>query len=168
MANEHADDLAAYLRDATLTLPPELSTEALTEQVAAWLTTHEGATFNLFFGNMAGQNLYAVSLYLERSTVIAGRAVPYDLLQKFIEDNRDLLADPRNSIGIWYSEALHATYLDVSATLSDRAEAISLGEWYNQVAVYDLGQDEVLDTGGTGELRGGWPGEAKRLLPLRR
>lgn len=168
MANGHADNLTAYLSDAMLTLPPEMGVEVLAGQVASWLKTHEGATFNLFFGNMTGQRLYAVSLYSERSTVIAGRAVPYDLLQKFIEDNRDLLADPRNSIGIWYSDAIHAAYLDVSATLHDRAEAISLGEWYNQEAIYDLGQDEVLDTGGTGEARGGWPSETERLPPLRR
>ena len=168
MANGRADNLTAYLSDATLTLPPALSVKSLARQVASWLTTHEGATFSLFFGNMAGQRLYAVSLYSERSTVIAGGAVPNDLLQKFIEDNRDLLADPRNSIGIWYSDALHAIYLDVSAALPDRVEAISLGEWYNQEAIYDLGQDEVLDTGGTGKLRGGWSSEAERLPPLQR
>ncbi len=135
MANGLADNLTAYLSDATLALPPALEVELLTRQVASWLATHEGATFNLFFGNMAGQALYAVSLYPERSVVFPGRAVPEDLLRRFIQDNQDLLADPRNSIGIWYSAALDAVYLDVSATLPDRAEAVSLGEWYNQTRV---------------------------------
>ncbi len=151
-----------------LALPPALGVESLTRQAAAWLTTHEGATFNLFFGNMAGQDLYAVSLYPERSAVLPGRDVPEALLRKFIEDNLDLLADPRNSIGLWYSETLHAIYLDVSVTLPDRAEAVSLGEWYNQEAIYDLGQDEVLDTGGTGEWHEGWSSELDRLPPLQR
>jgi len=168
MADGLANNLTAYLSDATLTLPPVLGLEALTQQVASWLTTHEGATFNLFFGNMAGQSLYAVSLYPERSAVIAGGAVPEDLVRKFIEDNQDLLADPRNSIGIWYSDTLHAIYLDVSATLPDRVEAVSLGEWYNQEAIYDLGQDEVLDTSGTGEWHEGWSSELERLPPLQR
>ncbi len=168
MANGFADNLTDYLSNSALALPPVLDVQTLTRQAAAWLTASEGATFNLFFGNMAGQNLYAVSLYPERSVVILGEAVPEDLLQKFIEDNQDLLADPRNSIGLWYSDTLHAIYLDVSATLPDKAEAVMLGERYNQEAIYDLGQDEVLDTGGTGEWRAGWSSEAERLPPLLR
>jgi len=168
MANGRADNLAAYLRDQTLRLPPALDMEALARQVAEWLTTHEGATFNLFFGNMVGQALYAVSLYPERSAVIPGQTVPQDLLRHFIESNQDLLADPRNSIGIWYSDALHAIYLDISATLPDRAEAVALGEWYNQEAIYDLGQEEALDTGGTGEWHEGWSTEPNLLPPLQR
>jgi hypothetical protein len=87
---------------------------------------------------------------------------------RYSQDNQDLLADPRNSIGIWYSDALDAIYLDVSATLPDRAESVSLGEWYNQEAIYDLGQGEALDTGGTGEWRVGWSSELTRLPPLQR
>lgn len=168
MANGFASNLTDYLSDENLNLPSALNVETLARQVSEWLTTHDGATFNLFFGNMAGQVLYAVSLYPERSAVIPGRTLPVGLLRQFIEDNRDLLADPRNSIGIWYSDALQAIYLDVSATLPDMAEAVSLGEWYNQEAIYDLGWDEVLDTGGTGEWREGWSSESNRLSPLHR
>jgi len=168
VANGLANNLTAYLNDPNAALPSPLAVEALAQQVTSWLTAHEGATFNLFFGNMAGQSLYAVSLYPERSVVLPGRDVPEDLLRKFIEDNQDLLADPRNSIGLWYSDTLHAIYLDVSATLPDRAEAVSLGEWYNQEAIYGLGQDEVLDTGGTGEWHEGWSSELERLPPLQR
>lgn len=168
MANGRADNLTAYLSDPNMSLPEPFAVKALARQVAHWLTDHDGATFNLFFGNMAGQALYAVSLYPERSVVFPGRAVPEDLSRKFIQDNQDLLADPRNSIGIWYSNTLHAIYLDVSATLPDRAEAVSLGEWYNQEAIYDLGRDEVLYTGGTGEWHEGWSSELLRLPPLQR
>lgn len=149
-----------------MALPPTLAVNSLARQVASWLMFHEGATFDLFFGNMAGQNLYAVSLYPERSVVIPGGTIPEGLLQKFIEDNQDLLSDPRNSIGLWYSDTLQAIYLDVSVTLPDKAEAVMLGERYNQEAIYDLGRDEVLDTGGTGEWRVGWSNEADRLPPL--
>ncbi len=168
MANGVADSLIAYLSNERLSLPTALAVEDLADQVEARLTAHEGATINLYFGNMAGQVLYAVSLYPERSVVIPGRAVTKDLLRRFVKDNRDLLTDPRNSIGIWYSEALNAVYLDVSAALPGRSEAISLGEWYNQEVVYDLAEDEVIDTGGSGEQRGGWVEETQRLPPLGR
>ena len=149
-------------------MPPAANAKALAQQIVAWLVDHEGATFNLFFGNMAGQRLYAISLYPERSVVISAEAISEDLLQKFVEDNQDLLSDPRNSLGIWYSNALNAVYLDVSAILPDKAEAILLGERYNQEAIYDLGQDEILDTGGSGEWLEGWSSELLRLPPLQR
>ena len=168
MANGFAENLTAYLSDSTLALPPALDAALLARQAVSRLVDHEGATFNLFFGNMAGQSLYAVSLYPERSVVIPGETVPEDLLRKFIEDNQDLLADPRNSVGLWYSVALQAIYLDVSVTLPDRVEAVSLGERYNQEAIYDLVQDEILDTGGTGEWREGWSSELLRLSPMQR
>ena len=166
MANGVAENLTAYLGDATLALPPALGAALLARQAAAWLVDHEGATFNLFFGNMAGQSLYAVSLYPERSVVIPGETVPEDLLRKFIEDNQDLLADPRNGVGLWYSSTIQAVYLDVSVTLPDIVEAIFLGERYNQEAIYDLGQEKVLDTGGSGEWREGWASETERLSSL--
>ena len=117
---------------------------------------------------MVGQNLYAVSLYPERSLVLPGRLIDQGVLRRFIKDNQDLLTDPRNSIGIWYSESLDAVYLDVSATLPNKSEAISLGEWYNQEAIYDLGRGEVLETGGAGEWLRGCVSEAFRLPPLRK
>jgi len=166
MANGIAITLSSYLSDDKTSLPSPLSAELLTQQIAAWLSHTEGATFNLYFGNMANESLYAVSLYPERSVVFANNSVPEHLLRRFITDNLDLLADPRNSIGIWYSEALNSVYLDISATLPDRLEAVSLGEWYNQEAIYDLAGNEVIDTGGSGEDRGGWALETERLPPL--
>jgi len=151
MANGVANNLSSYLRDDTKTLPSPISAETLAQQVMAWLFHTEGATFNLYFGNMVNERLYAVSLYPERSVVFLGHFIPEHLLRRFITDNLDLLADPRNSIGIWYSEALNSVYLDISATLPNRFEAVSLGEWYNQEAIYDLARNEVIDTGGSGE-----------------
>ena len=167
-ANERAGNLTEYLNDPAVALPPALIASSLAWQAVSWLVSHNGATFNLYFGNMAGQSLYAVSLYPERSVVISGGTIPEELLQKFIEDNQDLLVDPRNSIGLWYSETLQAVYLDVSVTLPDKTEAVTLGERYNQEAIYDLSRDEVLDTGGTGEWLEGWASEAERLPSLPR
>ncbi len=166
MANGVADNLAEFLREPDLSLPPPLAVETLQRQVSGWLSQNDGATFNLYFGNMAGQRLYAVSLYPERSVVLPGHTIPENLLRRFVGDNLDLLADPRNSIGIWYGEAIDAVYLDVSAALPDRSEAVSLGEWYNQEAIYDLARDEIIDTGGSGERREGWDEETQRLPPL--
>ena len=168
MANGFANNLPAYLNDPDTLLPLPFTVSELTRQVSSWLVANEGATFNLFFGNMAGQSLYAVSLFPERSVVLPGRDIPEDLLRRFIWDNQDLLTDPRNSIGIWYSGTSDAIYLDIAVTLPQRAEAISLGKQYNQEAIYDLGQDKVLITGGTGEWQPGLPDETERLSPLQR
>jgi hypothetical protein len=167
LANGVAASLIEFLGDSTPRPPPRRAT-ALAGEVAAWLTQNEGATFSLYFGNMAGLGLYAVSLYPERSVVVPRRSVDSPLLRRFVEDNADLLSDPRNGIGVWYSEALDAVYLDVSAILPSRQEAVALGERYNQEAIYDLALGEVIDTGGTGEQRGGWAEEADRLPPLSR
>ena len=168
MANGIADNLTAYLAEPSLALPHALTIEAMATQAVEWVATQGGATFNLFFGNMTGQSLYAVSVYPEHSVVIPGPAVEDAVLRRYIEDNLDLLTDPRNSIGLWYSDTLQAIYLDVSVTLPDKASAVLLGERYNQEAIYDLGLDEVLDTGGTGEWQEGWADEASRLPPLQK
>jgi hypothetical protein len=74
-----------------------------------------------------------------------------------------LLGDPRNAIGTWYNEDDDTTYMDVTAMLSDRDQAVSLGRQFNQIAIYDLFRDEEIDTGGTGEPLLDAPPETSRL-----
>ena len=134
MANGRASNLKDFLSEPDLPLPLPLAAEALARQTTACLSQNEGATFNLYFGNTAGQSLYAISLYPERSVVVPRHLISEELLRRFVEGNQDLLA-------------LNSVYLDVSGTLPDKSEALSLGEWYNQEAIYDLARNEVIDTG---------------------
>jgi hypothetical protein len=137
--------------------------EEAVAQVEQLHEEHGGATFSLYFGNVLGQELYAVSLYPERSVQIRGRSVPTRRLQAFLALNQDLLRDPRNAVGTWYNEEENTTYLDVSATLPDREQAILLAQQYNQIAIYDLLQKEEIETGGTGEPLLDAPPELQRL-----
>ena len=146
-----ATDLAAYLADPEAALPERLATDEAVAQIRALHDQSGGVTFSLHFGDLSGQSLFAVSLYPERSVLEPGRSPAPGILRRFLLKNQDLLRDPRNNIGLWYNPTIDATYLDISATFPDQGEAIELAERYNQEAIYDLAQDEVIDTGGTGE-----------------
>lgn len=123
-------------------------------------------TFNLYFGDMAGQSLYAVSTYIERSRTFPSRYVPSTLLRAFIRVNQDLLRDARNNVGTWYNEEQDETYVDVTTTLPSRADAFALAVRYNQIAIYDLTAESSVQTGGTGEVVQGLPPEGERLPRL--
>jgi hypothetical protein len=148
-------------------LPPTIEAEAAAAALAALHQATGGGTFNLYFGDLAGEQLYAVSLYPERSRIVAGRDVPTERLRQFIEANQDLLRDPRNSVGTWFNEALGVTYLDVSVALGTLEEAVALGQQYNQVAIYDLLHEQEVPIGGTGEVVPGRPVVTERLPPWR-
>jgi hypothetical protein len=163
-----AQNLRAYLANRRTRLPKLLSAAQAAAQIEHLHREHGGATFSLYFANVAGQELVAVSLYPERSVKVRGRFVPTRRLQAFVAQNQDLLHDPRNAVGTWYNEDNDTTYLDVTATLPDREQAVALGRAYNQIAIYDLFRDEEIETGGTGEPRLDAPPETDRLpQPIR-
>lgn len=137
------------------------------ESISALHRTRGGSTFNLYFGDLAGQSLYAVSVYPERSRLVGGPELDLRILERFLLDNLDLLQDPRNNAGTWFNEADGNTYLDVSSTLPSRQQAIQLARRYNQIGVFDLRTSEVIETGGTGELIPNLPPPAQRLPELR-
>jgi hypothetical protein len=111
--------------------------------------------------------VYAVSLYPERTRRVKGRTVDAERLRAFIADNLDLLRDPRNSVGLWYSEEEAQTYVDVSATLPDKATAVTMGQAYNQIAIFDLKRMELIDVGGDGSPLADLPLATQRLPPRR-
>jgi hypothetical protein len=160
-------DLAAFLARPSGRLPRPIEAVAVAIELAPLHEASGGATFNLYVGSLAGQRLYAVSLYPERGRIVRGQQVSPARLRQFIEANRDLLSDPRNSVGTWFDEVLGITYIDVSATLADLAESIALGRQYNQVAIYDLYGEQVIPIGGTGETVAGRPPVRERLPPFR-
>ena len=116
-----AKDLRAYLSNRRTGLPKPIPAEEAVTQIERLHGEKGGATFSLYFGDVVGQELFAVSLYPERSVQVRGRFVSARRLRAFLGQNQDLLSDPRNSVGIWYNEDDDTTYLDVTATLPDRA-----------------------------------------------
>ncbi len=161
-----AKDLQTYLSNRRTRLPRQIAVEAAAQALVASHNEHGGATFSLYFGNVAGQNLYAVSLFLERTSIVPGKMVSARQMHKFITDNIDLLADPRLCIGTWYDEEEDTTYLDIVATLPDKPLVLRLASQYNQIAVYDLANKEVAFIGGTGKPVSISTPEFQRLPPL--
>lgn len=161
-----ATDLLHYLSDPATTLPEPYALADMAERIAALHQQNGGATFNLYFGDMSGQPLFAVSVFPDASTVVPGRVISLGVLEQFIKDSERLLHDPRNNIGTWYNAADDSTYLDVSTTLPDREAAIALAVRCNRIAIYDLANWEELPTFGTGEDDSILPPEQERLPPL--
>lgn len=144
-------------------LPTAIEVDEAVRQVLVLHQANDGSTFNLTFGDLGGAALYAVSLYPERSVVVEGKQIPLAVLRRFVVDNLDILRDPRVSIGTWFNSDDGMSYLDISATLPDKAQAIELGKKYNQIAIFDLATFEEIPTGGTGTQVPNLPAPDQRL-----
>lgn len=71
-----ARSLKMYLSKADTELPPQWSVAEAVNVMLRLYEANGGSTFSLYFGNQAGQRLYAVSVYPERTVIIPGREVP--------------------------------------------------------------------------------------------
>ena len=146
-----ARTLQQYRRNAATTLPFLQNAEEAAVISGQLFRQNDGATYSLRFGNQSGQRLYSVSIYPERSRVTGGKNVRTEIIAAYIQDNLDLLADPRCCIGMWYNPDESITYLDITVVLTNKREATSLGRRYNQIGIFDLRRFVVIATGGTGE-----------------
>jgi hypothetical protein len=116
------------------------------------LSAHEeggGSTFTPAGENLAGKDLYSVGAYPER-TVQVDKLTP-EVLAKFKADNADVLEKGDHAVGTWKDPDTGKAVLDVSKTYADRAEAVAAGKDANQKAIYHLGGEGEIQTGGTGE-----------------
>lgn len=169
--------LTDYIKDATTVLPAFLEmAEAVTAIERAFSETN-GATFSLYFGSMVCTPYFAVSIYQDlearHSKWWNGRSLTAFKLKAFIASNRELLQEPRSSVGIWYDVGNDRTYLEVTATLpfrhkADYTEAVYQGRRFNQIGIYDLEENIYLGLGGTGDLPEDAPPTPERLPPLQR
>ena len=161
-----AAGLLGYLMDTATVLPEPQDLDAMAGHIARMHQQNGGATFNLYFGDMSGQALFAVSVFPNGTVVESGRLVSPSVLRQYMRDTERLLRDPRNNVGTWYNPADDSTYLDVSTTLPERETAVALAVRCNQIAIYDLAGREELSTFGTGEDLSDLPPEDERLPPL--
>lgn len=129
------------------------------------LESHEvngGGTFNMRTGeDMAGKPLYSVGVgdidpvtgeVSLRTYIAEKKVITHAELKKFIVKNADLLSNPNFAVGTWYEAETGRTWLDVVALVADKQKATALGERFNQKAIFNLKEMEVIDTGGTGEM----------------
>jgi hypothetical protein len=159
-------DPVSYLHNPSPTRPPASETDEVIRHVYVLHTANGGSTYSMYFGDMAGRKLYAVSLFPDRSVLVGGTVVGPDALRAFVDGNRDLLVDPRVSVGTWFNTDDGVSFLDISATIPDREQAIELGKRYNQISIFDLWTFEEIETGGTGEPVQDLPPPDKRLSEL--
>lgn len=140
--------LAPLAEDTQAKSLPQVSSHTVHEIVAS----HEengGATHNLHKGNLADTNHYAVSMFPERTQVVEGKLTP-EVLHSFIEKNIDILNDPRASVGTWQAPD-GKTYLDISGTTPNLANAYQTAKTFNQRSIFDLQHKKEISTGGTGD-----------------
>ena len=126
-----------------------------------------GSTF-LKGVDQGGQPVSSVSIFPERSRLIDGKEITKEDLDKYIEDNQDLLKGNNDvlAVGTWFDEKSGKTYLDISAVVPHK-NAIDLGKQYNQKSVFNLETYKEVDTGGTGEAIEGLKPELGRVDDIR-
>ena len=162
-SNRVANTLKSYLMRSDMELPAKTDIEQASETILRLYEASGGATFSLYFGNQAGQRLYSVSVFPDRSYVVEGSQISREVLIEYLHENSDLLADPRCCIGTWYSEETDQTYIDISIVLPNKRKVVSLGRRYNQEGVFDLYRMEYISTGGDGEMLEKMPPVMERL-----
>jgi hypothetical protein len=157
---------AATAQAAPPPLPPPLDLDAIAAQTAAIHDANGGATVNLYRGDLAGQDLYVVVIYPELSEAIPGPDLDPARIRQFIADHLTLLMDTRNNVGTWFDDEDGYTYLDVSTALPDRAQALALGQQYDQMGVFDLARMTTIELGGSGTPPANLPPIEQRLPPV--
>jgi hypothetical protein len=127
--------------------------------------------------SLAGQDLYAVSVYPERSVIKKGiGTVTPDDLEKFLVDNEMLLRKKGHTLGGWIDDEAGETVLDVTVVTPNRATAETWGRRFNQKAITDLSKvpddfdNAFIPTGGTGKVEdiGRLPSIEKRIKHVAR
>lgn len=106
-----------------------------------------GSSTNLVTGqDLGGTDNYTVSVFKSREKTFKQAPTEADL-RKYVEANYDLLADPQNILGTWYSRADKLHYVDVSRTVRDLATALDLGRKHKQQAIFYLGTFDEIPVG---------------------
>jgi hypothetical protein len=108
-----------------------------------------GSTFTPQGENVAGQNKYAVGSYPNRTQPL-DTLTPAQL-KAFKDVNADVLNQPNHAVGTWKDTDTGKHVLDVAKLYDNREEAVAAGKAANQKAIYHLGGEGEILTGGTGE-----------------
>jgi len=103
-----------------------------------------GITYNLSKGNLSGTPNYAVSIFPEKEKIVDG-PIDFDTLEGYLLANQDLLQDPNNSFGAWTNG--NKVFLDTVVTIPDKEEALKLAKQHNQLAIWDLKNNQEISTG---------------------
>ncbi len=129
----------------------ELSHGKIETVVQKIVTLHKqksGATVNIEADSLTGQKLYAVGVFTEVSRTFAARDLPEKIALSFVKGNVELLKNPNCAVGTWFENGI--SYLDISVIVADKSLAIKLGNEFNQIAIYDLFEENTIWLDGDG------------------
>ena len=116
----------------------------LADKILAVHLEKGGSTFNFHGENLAGRDLFAVSIWKSRelrlTEPLTGAAI-----KNFIRANETALLYPWNAIGTWTDTFSGVTYLDVVRLVSKRANAKRLGREHSQLAICYLKTGEIIN-----------------------
>jgi hypothetical protein len=104
-------------------------------------SVNRGSTVSLIYGNLAGQNCYAVSTYPELTVALPSEPSAAHLFA-FVLNNLVLLLHPERALGTWVDNGVHV--LDVVTCVSDREIALELGSRFGQCSVFNLGENHEI------------------------
>lgn len=110
----------------------------LNNEMVKHIMDNGGATFT---SDLEHSNLvdgYMVSLP-EHEQVIGLETAHKASLEKFTSLAKSL----NGYVGTWLSKGM--IYLDISVNIKDLNEALRLGKEYNQLAIYDIKNDKVIE-----------------------
>jgi len=87
------------------------------------------------------------------------------ILAQYLKDKRDMLVGEQ-FLGLWHDRKNGEVVLDVVDNIQDRDDAIKIGQERNQQSIWDVVNEEEIDTGGTGdrETIGTESGEATKAV----
>ena len=126
-----------------------------------------GVTFSLYFGDQAGEPFYAIGMdnnltqhiMLARFSLTENEETPIrnlltENLATYLVRHRQILINARCCIGLWESplkNGVTEVYLDISVLVYHETLAHAFGKESNQIAIFALRDERVINIGGTGE-----------------
>ncbi len=117
------------------TQPEWIDVAVAAQEIWRLFQQNKGATFSLYHGNLAGQDLYAVSIYRGRE-LVSLVPISVEQIEAYLRSNLDLLSDSENSAGIWLEAG--ENFYDVVLTVKNHQEAIRLAQTHDQLAICHL------------------------------
>ena len=171
MPDTVAGSLLEYLSSGfALSLPAPKQDSEIISEVQGILHNPErngGVTFSLYFGDQAGEPFYAVGMdnnltqhiMLARFSLTKNEETPTrdfltENLAAYLARHRQLLINPRCCIGLWEGplrDGVTELYLDISVLIYHETLAHAFGKESNQIAIFSLRDERVINIGGTGE-----------------
>lgn len=73
------------------------------------------------------------------------------IVADYIKKHRAVLDSPDTYLGLWHDKSSGKIYFDIADNIRDRAEAERKGRRRNQIAIWDVENQDTINTGGTGE-----------------